>query len=348
MTQTIYINARFLTQTITGVQLYARELCRYLQQTPDKKFILIAPNGVKIPKELRHLEFVNIGRTSGYVWEQVELPAYLKKQGTPLLINFCNTAPLLYTNQFVTIHDLAYMHHPQWFSKGFAKVYRFLIPKLIKRSLHIITVSQTIKNQIVELFGVPHSKISLIYNGLQADMLTANHSHNIKEKLIFAVSSINPRKNLEGIIRAFKKANLENYHLVISGTKNAVFSKSNLPEPHPNITFTGYLNNQSLISCYQKAEIFISLSFDEGFGIPALEASRFGCKLLLSDIQVYRELYDRVATFAAPDNTQDCADQIIALTQKKLDNEAYTHELFAIYSYPEAAKRLMQLIDAFF
>lgn len=348
LSQTIYINARFLTQTITGVQLYARELCRYLKQSPLQRYVLIAPQGTRIPDALSHLDVVYTGKTKGYIWEQVELPAYLKKRGSPPLINFCNTAPLLYKNQLVTIHDLAFMHHPEWFSSQFARVYRFLIPRIVKRSKHIITVSQSIKSQIVSLFRLPESKISVLYNGLQYDILQNPPVLKPKEKLVFAVSSINPRKNLEGIIRAFELAAMDDYKLVISGAKNQVFASSNLPQLSSRIVFAGYLDNQALIEHYQKAEIFISLSFDEGFGIPTLEAAYFGCKLLLSDIPVYRELFEPVAEFAHPNQMAECAEKLKSLTQKQVDNEQHRLKLVNTFNYQHSSTQLVQLIDTIF
>ncbi len=330
------------------MQLYAREICRYLQQTRERQFILIAPGGTALPSDLKHLDFITIGKTKGYAWEQIELPAYLKKRNEPLLINFCNTAPLLYKNQIVTIHDLAFMHHPEWFSKSFARVYRFLIPRLAKRATRLITVSETIKSQIISRFQVSPDKVSVLYNGLQHDLLNTPASSIPKEKLVFTVSSVNPRKNLGTVIKAFKQANLPGYKLIISGAKNAVFAAENLPESDDHIIFAGYMDNQTLISHYKRAELFISLSLDEGFGIPVLEASRFGCKLLISDIPVYRELFGQIATFTNPLNINECAERLSTLSKNNIDNEEHTNELTKRYSYQQSALGFTQLVDGIF
>lgn len=343
----IYINARFLSQTITGVQLYAREICKHLSQRESCRFVLIAPMGTLLPAELSHLDFITIGKTKGYSWEQIELPSYLKKRGSPLLINLCNTAPLLYKNQFVTIHDLAFLHHPEWFSKSFAAVYKFLIPRIAKRARKVITVSQTIKKQLIKRVNINQQDICVIGNGLQNYLLQST-TEGVKEKIIFTVGSINPRKNLRTLIQAFEFANPVGYKLVICGAGNHVFGKEKVVVSNPNIIFAGYMDNETMIAHYKKAEVFISLSLDEGFGIPVLEAAYFNCKLLLSDIEVYRELYAEVATFINPTDVMAVSSAISQLVQNHSTHNTAIASLLAAHTYKKSAAELMSLADAFF
>lgn len=343
----IYINARFLGQTITGVQLYAREICRHLSQRESCRFVLIAPTGTLLPPEMSHLDFVTIGKTKGYSWEQIELPGYLKKRGSPLLINLCNTAPLLYKNQFVTIHDLAFLHHPEWFSKSFAAVYKFLIPRIAKRARKVITVSQTIKRQLINQMHIKQQDICVIGNGLQNDVLQSN-AEGVKEKILFTVGSINPRKNLRTLIQAFELANPADYKLVICGAGNHVFGKEKMKVSTPNIIFAGYMDNATMITHYKKAEVFISLSLDEGFGIPVLEAAYFNCKLLLSDIEVYQELYGEMATFINPTDVMAVSNAISQLVQNHSTNNTANAPLLAAHTYKNSAAELLSLSDAFF
>ena len=84
----IVVNARFLTQKITGVQRFAIELSRELVKIYGDKIKFVAPGNI-VQKEIAeefHVEIV--GRKSGYYWEQIELPLYLKKKGSPVLLNF--------------------------------------------------------------------------------------------------------------------------------------------------------------------------------------------------------------------------------------------------------------------
>jgi glycosyltransferase involved in cell wall biosynthesis len=340
---TIYINGRFLSQQITGVQQFAFEICRYLQYA-DLDLVLLLPKDVEVPHSLSHLRSITVGKSSGYRWEQIELPFFLKKQGSPLLINFCNTAPLLYRNQWITIHDLAFMHHPEWFSKSFAQVYRFLIPKIARRSLKVFTVSKTIRKQLMEVFDLPENRIEILYNGISHDLLNAVSTGNPRKKMILTVSSINPRKNLATLIDAFHQSSLHDYELVIVGAKNTVYAAENT-EHHPGgrIRFAGYVNNQELAQLYQEAALFVSLSYDEGFGIPVLEALHSGCQVLLSEIEVYKECFGDVALFtSATDATKAAADMEYALAHPPVAQGI--HQLMALYNYEESAKKLSKLL----
>ncbi len=338
---TVYINARFLTQQITGVQQFAYEICRNLPAS-SIQYILLAPQGVEQPQALKHLGFQNIGRANGYIWEQIELPRFLKKKGSPLLLNFCNTAPLLYRNQWATIHDLAFMFHPEWFSKSFARVYRFLIPRIAKRAQKVLTVSQTVRKQLNNVLGVDDSRIEVIYNGIHQELLSSSSTTIVRKPFILTVSSINPRKNLAFLIKAFTQSGLTNHELIIVGARNAVFGKEQLDIP-ANITFTGYVSNAELIQLYHEAELFVSLSLDEGFGIPVLEALYCNCPVLLSDIDVYRECFGEVASFTTPFNVEQAASGLHEVVATKRNGNP-AGNLFERYNYAASAKKLHELV----
>lgn len=342
MNQIVYINARFLTQQITGVQQFAFEICRNLQGS-EIDFTLLIPKGCEIPKTLSHLSFKVIGNNQGYVWEQIELPSFLKKQGSPLLLNFCNTAPLWYPNQWITLHDLAFLHHPEWFSKSFSRVYRFLIPRIAKRSKRIFTVSETVRQQLHTLLQVPLAKIELLYNGIHQELLQLPAGgFEPRKKYIITVSSINPRKNLQNLIQAFSIANLDGFELIVVGAKNAVFGKQAFTVP-PNVRFVGYIPNAELALLYKEASLFVSLSYDEGFGIPVLEALYCGCQVLLSDITVYRECFGEIAAFTSPSDPQQAAADI----RKALEHPPVAlgiDRLLHLYNYADSAKKVTKLI----
>lgn len=342
MTQPVYINARFLTQQITGVQQFAYEICRNLVSS-SVNYILLVPKGVNQPDDLKHLGFKEVGRSNGYVWEQVELPRFLRQNGSPLLLNFCNTAPLLYRKQWVTIHDLAFMSHPEWFNKNFARVYRFLIPRIAKRSEKVLTVSHTVQKQLETILGVDRSRIEILFNGIHHELLTHQApTRSSRKPFILTVSSINPRKNLAYLIRVFEQSKLDNHELIVVGARNAVFGKQQVEVPK-NVSFTGYLSNAELIRLYHEAELFVSLSLDEGFGIPVLEALYCNCPVLISNIEVYRECFGEVASFTSLTDLNRAATDLRTLVQQKPTVSAGA-DLFKRYNYADSAKKLNDLV----
>jgi len=152
-TRMICINCRFLSQQITGVQRYAIEICLLLKEF-DTQIVFLSPANIVHKNIAEKLGVKIIGKRSGYYWEQVELPRWLKKHDNPLLLNLCNMAPLSYNNSSITIHDIAVLKHKEWFSKKFYFFYSIVMPLLVKKAKKLFTVSEFSKAEIVSYFSV--------------------------------------------------------------------------------------------------------------------------------------------------------------------------------------------------
>lgn len=173
----IYINGRFLTQNITGVQRYAIEIVKALDDYLNNndlnnqyEFEIVAPKNIKQKLELKNIKIKQVGFLKGHLWEQLELPLYVRNK---FLFNFCNCAPLLKKNQIVTIHDAAVCAVPQAYSKAFRYWYKFMYKILTVRLNKIFTVSEFSKKELHKYFNVPLEKIEVTYNGI-------DHMKNIK------------------------------------------------------------------------------------------------------------------------------------------------------------------------
>jgi glycosyltransferase involved in cell wall biosynthesis len=142
----ILINVRSQEAALTGVQRYIREMCDQLKG----RIRWIAPR--------RPLFGI-----AGHLWEQSILPGMLNGG---LLWSPANTGPLRVANQVVTIHDVAAMDHPEWFSSKFGQWYRWLTPRLVRRARFVITVSEFSKGRLLEHTGVEESRIIVIPNGV--------------------------------------------------------------------------------------------------------------------------------------------------------------------------------------
>lgn len=137
----IYINGRFLTQTIVGVQRSAIDILialdKLLVKESKLKVILIAPSQAK-DIQLDNIELIKKGFLQGYLWEQLLLPIYV---GRHFLISLCNSGPLIKRNQIVTLHDAAIFDGPEWYTKAFIWRSRFIFKILARRVNEILTVS---------------------------------------------------------------------------------------------------------------------------------------------------------------------------------------------------------------
>src|SRR5690606_13388689 len=227
-----------------------------------------------------------IGRRRGHLWEQHDLPRFLRAAGSPPLLSLANTAPLRYANSYLTIHDLAFIHHPEWNTRLFAAWYRYLVPRIARRAQHVFTVSGTVKGELVQCLGLRPDKISVTPNGIAASLAAAERG-SARKKQILAVGTFSPRKNHDRLIRAFLGSGLVGtYARVSAGSPEAVFRQCSLAADKPAIRIIERPDDAALAGLYRDSEILVSLSAYEGFGLPVLERLYFGCKVLCSNIPV--------------------------------------------------------------
>ncbi len=307
----IVVNARFLTQPITGVQRYGIEISLALKKK-HKDIIFIAPKNIIHRDIALKLDAISFGDLSGHAWEQYELPKYLKKISSPLLVNLANTAPIFYKNKISTIHDIAFEKFPHNFSWKFRKSYQFLVPKIISSSKRVFTVSEFSKSEICSLYKTNASKIHVIPNASSSIFTKGSHRESTA-KYILAVSSLTQQKNFTGLIDAFNILQDQRHELLLVGSINRNFATQTLIDKidsNPRIKFSGRVSDKTLVDLYRNAAAFIHPSFYEGFGIPPLEAQACGCPVICSNIASLSEVCGSSALYFDPYNSSDIADKI--------------------------------------
>ncbi|MDP4277421.1 MAG: glycosyltransferase family 1 protein [Bacteroidota bacterium] len=334
-----------MTQSLTGVQRYAIELSLKLRKMIDMEVIFIAPNNIIQTQLAEALNAKCVGRLTGHLWEQLELPFYLNKND--LLINFCNTAPLLHRKKLITVHDLAFLQKEKWHNWPFRMFYSLIIPLLLKTTRCIITVSQTSKNEIVSRFGMNSDNVHVIYNAV-----TENSEHfrtkQMNKNYILFVGSMDPRKNLERLISAFQLVETTGVNLKIVGGNEKSFKEIRFNESKNNqIEFLGRVDDETLFQLYSNAIAFIFPSLYEGFGLPPLEAIQKGCPVIGSDIEVFHEIYGDAMLYFDPRNEKSIADAIdLICSSEQLRTELIQkgQQLLKNYSFSISASKLVDLI----
>jgi glycosyltransferase involved in cell wall biosynthesis len=322
----LFINARFLTQSITGVQRYALELVKSLDSMIDAdeldgtkySITLLAPRNIKYIPEFKHIKLRIVGRLKGHFWEQIELP-YFSSKG--LLINFCNAGPLLKRNQIVTIHDAAVFATPSNFSFIFRSWYKVLLYGLCKNSLRVITVSNFSMKELIRYCQIDPGKLRVIYEGKE-HAITIKADNNIiqklnltKKKYILAVSSLNPNKNFRAIIDALEEIKNDDFEIIVAGGTNPKIFE--MQEKFPDkVKYVGYVSDNELRTLYEHAYCFIFPSFYEGFGLPPLEAMALGCPVIVSHSSSMPEVCADAALYCDPYNPSDLANQINRLLEE--------------------------------
>lgn len=270
----ILINARCLSRPVTGVERYARQVAAFFEQAVS----LTAPPRFS-------------SGFGGHFWEQAILPL----QVTPrdVLWSPANTGPLLVQRQALTIHDLAVLEHPEWFSRSFSAWYRLLLPRLARRVRQVIVPSQFTKTRLEALLGLSAQKIAVIPPGVdtarffpasQSDVQSARARFGLPERYFLSVGTLEPRKNLQTLFDAWQQMppSLEPLTLAVVGSGSPVFRGRGFAAAPAGVHLLGRVTEDDLRALYSGALAVALPSLYEGFGLPALEAMACGAPLVSS------------------------------------------------------------------
>ncbi|WP_020596972.1 glycosyltransferase family 4 protein [Spirosoma panaciterrae] len=351
----IFVNASFLSiYPATGLSRYALAMSMALQEQMDSEIVFLTNKSSRTNNEqLLNVKIIGDSRQR-LLWEQYDLPRYLRKIGSPLLINFGNTAPITYSNQIVSILDVFY-HHAQEIVGDQIRAYPFrdrvfykaITSKIAKNCRSIITISDYSKSDIVKTLNVRPEQVDVVYPTV-SDLFLEKSEQQIQNKsdYILGVSSITPHKNFDSLIQAFNKSSLTNTRLVIAGNipKNSFYDsfKDN------RIEFTGFVDDEKLRELYLKAKFFVFPSKFEGFGIPPLEAMASGCPTLVSNATSMPEVCGEASLYINPYDIDSIANGISILNDDYSKRQLLIekgYEQVKLYDKKISSKKLLEVIQ---
>lgn len=346
----IVINARFLTQELRGVQRFAEQICLSLKAMRND-LVFVSPPGIRMEETAEKLGAQVIGRNRGHLWEQLDLPVYLRRNGYPWLLSLCATAPVFYRRQVVTHHDITYVRHPESYSRAFRTAYRLMTPLMLKHAQSLITVSEFSRREISEFYHVPLNQILVVPNAVSGAFQPRRLE--IPRPYLLAVSSPSAHKNFGRLIEAFLR--LKDHPAVelrIVGGANGIFANPSLQQQamgDPRIHFLGRLTDAQLIEQYQLASAFVFPSLYEGFGIPPLEAQACGCPVLAANAASIPEVLQSSALYFDPLDV----DQMARAMALVLDNPSIGDHLrtlglrnVARFSWQASARLISDHLDS--
>lgn len=321
----IGLNGRFLVAQRTGVQRSAYWLFKsIIERNTDYNFVLFTGESERYAPEWQRpfVKIVTSALTSrasfgNYFWEQFTLPKIAKSYSLDILHNPANLAPLNYKGKsIVHIHDLSFLIEPSWFSLTFRTAYRWLVPRVAKNSSLVITNSNHSKNDLLERLDLSLSKVRLGYWAVDPIFSSLQVPYEKRTHRMLFVGSLEPRKNLSGLLKAFnifKARNPEcDYVLTLVGCENALFADANydLGEYRNQVEFVGYVSDRDLAALYGNSKMLVYPSFYEGFGFPPLEAMSAGTPVITSWNSSLPEVTGNAALLVNPADPKHIAMQM--------------------------------------
>lgn len=245
--------------------------------------------------------------------------------------------------QYAIVHDLNFLAYPQYLTWSIKKLYDYFFVKQIHLADRIGTVSEFSKSEIIKYFNFPSEKIDIIYNAsnLKIRAIKPEEEKSIKEKYtnhenyFLYVSSIHPRKNVIGIIKAFDKYKKKTHSrdkLVIAGrffwNKKDVMNVVQDCPFREDIVFTGRLADDTVLILMKFAKAFVYVSYYEGFGVPIIEAMQMGTPVITANTSSLNEIAGDAALKVHPENIDAIADAMQLISSNKniaeqLINKAY-------------------------
>ena len=325
--QRIAVNTRLLKHgKLEGIGWFTwQSLRRIVVQHPEVEFHFFfdAPphaDFAAFPNVVAHVLLPPARRIILYkLWFDYRVPKLLKKINADLFVSPDGFLSLrTKVPQLAVIHDLNFEHHPEWLPKAVAKFYRSRFPQFARKAKRIATVSSFSAKDIATCYGIPETKIDVVYNGVnEAFQVRSEEEKNAIREILTGgqpyfiyVGSLHPRKNIERLIEAFLRFKDEGHphHLVLAG--GAMWRHSSWKEglkksPHAAVVHElGRCSTERLAECLSAAEAMVFVPLFEGFGIPALEAFAAEVPLIASNSTSLPEVCGDAALLVDPINVQ--------------------------------------------
>ncbi len=269
------------------------------------------------------------------VWDQLTIPRLARQSKVDILHQPCFSTPVFYRGKVVvTIHDLicVFFGHniPFWSRQFFGR----WMPFTYRFADHLIAVSEHTKKDAIKVLGIPEDKITVIHEAAdekyhvitdKAVCQNVRKKYNLGEyEFILHVGTLEPRKNLQFLVRAFALAKKDpnfTLKLVITGKKGwyyeGLFQLVDELKMNDEVIFTGYVEDEDLPAIYNAAKIFAFPSLYEGFGLPPLEAMASGTPVISSNTSSMPEVIGEAGILLPPENEKEWAKAMVTLYADK-------------------------------
>jgi glycosyltransferase involved in cell wall biosynthesis len=360
----IGIDARLVFYNRAGIGEYIMQLVEALAKLePEDNFILLQSRKDKTSIiSSNGFSRVSLWTPSHNRFEQPALSFEISRLGLDLLHSPDFIPPFRRKyKSVITIHDLAFLLYPHFLTKESARYYG-QIDQAWRKTDHIIAVSEATKRDSIRMLGVPENKITVIHeaaNPIYRQLPQAEAQRRVQQKYkfdrdyILFVSTIEPRKNLPGLLQAYRRL-IDQYKrdelLVLAGANGwlweEVYETVNRLNLDGRVIFLGRIPSEDLLYLYNAARVLVHPSFYEGFGLTPLEAMTCGTPVIVSNTSAIPEVVSDAALMIDPHDIDGLTVAMWrVLTEKELRAELICKGLKRAgqFSWKKAAQKTLEV-----
>ena len=382
MTKTIAIDIRLIGKNRTGDETVFRNLVRaVLELDRTDLFLLLTDRADEESlKSIRtrlgtngqlpeNAEIVSLQATNRFIWNLIAVPMFLLRRK----IDVFHTQYILpsfiprRTRVVTHIHDVSFRAFPEYVGFSDRLFLSVFIPRTMRRSDILVAPSQFTRDEIVSLYGVTEERIAIVPNAVDpsflveptdADLVRTKNANEVPETFILSVGTMQPRKNIPLLVRAFARIrkDIPGLKLVLVGGKGGrhydtaiddAIREENLGDA---VIFPGYVPQEDMPALYALARALCFPSRYEGFGIPLLEAFAAGTPVSASDIPPFHEVGEESALYFDPENLASCAESLYTLlideNVRRRGERSGTDRLMK-YSWTASAKEILSCYQSY-
>jgi glycosyltransferase involved in cell wall biosynthesis len=273
---------------------------------------------------------------SRVAWEQLTLPLLLRKRHIDVLHSPANVLPELLPRNcvgVVTLHDLAFLRFPHVLTRAKQLYHRTFTIRSLQRATMIISVSESTRQDAIELVGVPTERVQTVYPCIaerfsnvirEKELVAFRQQQGLTQGFLLYLGTLEPRKNLITLIEAYARLRSEHAtaeKLVIAGGRgwlyDAILEKVQTLGLSSEVIFPGFVADEEQALWYHAASAFVYPSLYEGFGFPVAEALACGTPVVTSNVSSLPEAGANIALIIDPDNVEALAQAMYkALTDQ--------------------------------
>jgi len=303
MKKVVAIDARPLAKLHDGISRYLWELIAHLSEQPEFQLLLISNKPLADRPLARHVERVDDAAwrsCPGSLWYALRFAALVQRHGADLVWGPQHVLPpvgLGDTPCVLTMHDLVHKRFPETMARHNLLISNLLIARSLRRADAVVCISRFTREEVRAFYpDLPDARLHVQHNGRTVLPAAEPTAVALPERFLFCLGSLEPRKNLMQVVRAFAelRRSIPDLRLVLAGgaswKDSAVWDCIAELGQQEFVVFLGRISDGQIRHCLERCEALVFASVYEGFGLPVLEAAGIARRIVLNDIPVLREV----------------------------------------------------------